>query len=252
MRLNLTGTSRSRRTSFRGTFLSMMNELNHPPQPPVALNRAKQQVVDRLRAHYVRDDIDVDEYEAMVDIAWTATAPADLEQLLARLPALPDAERGVALSESGSAPLTASAGDVREHGFQIAVLSGSDRKGSWVPPQKLTTIAVMGGVGLDFREARLGPGVTEVSILAVMGGVDIIVPPGLTVETAGFGLLGGFDSYSQTVTTDDPSAPVLRIRGLAVMGGVEVKMRLPGETVRDARQRSRAERKRRRLERRND
>lgn len=228
-----------------------MNEQDQPLQPPVALNRDKERAVDRLRAHYVRDDIDVDQYETLVDIAWAATEPADLERLFSRLPALSDAE-STALSpiaESSPAPVLASPGAVREYGFQLAILSGSDRKGSWIPPQKLNTLALMGGVGLDFREAKFGPGVTEVTILAIMGGVDVIVPPGITVETAGMGILGGFDNYSQTVISDDPSAPVLRIRGLAVMGGVEVKMLLPGETDRDGRRRRRDDRKRRRLER---
>lgn len=228
-----------------------MSDQDRTSQPPVASNRAKQQAVDRLRTHYVRDDIDVEKYEAMVDIAWSAKVPADLEQLLSRLPELPDAEHAamVPMSAPASAPRAASAGAVREHGFQIAILSGSDRTGSWVPPQKLSTIAVMGGVGLDFREAKFGPGVTEVTILVVCGGVDVIVPPGLTVETAGFGLLGGFDSYSQTIESDDPSAPVLRIRGLALMGGVEVKMMLPGETGRDAKRRRRELRKHQRMKR---
>jgi hypothetical protein len=107
----------------------------------------------------------------------------------------------------------------------------------------------MGGAGLDFREARFAPGVTEVHILAIMGGVEVIVPPGITVETTGLGIMGGFDGHSQTVPSDDPSAPVLRIRGLAVMGGIEVKMMLPGETGRDARRRRKDERRQRRIER---
>jgi len=229
----------------------MMIEQDRTPQVPVALNRAKEQAVNRLRAHYVRDDIDVDEYEAMVDIAWAATEPADLEKLYSSLPALSGVESTALSPMAASAPLPvlASAGAVREHGFQLAILSGSDRKGSWVPPQKLNTLALMGGIGLDFREAKFGPGVTEVTILAIMGGVDVIVPPGITIETAGMGIMGGFDSYSQTVLSDDPSAPVLRIRGLAIMGGVEVKMLLPGETDREGRRRRRDDRKRRRLER---
>lgn len=193
----------------------------------------------------------MDQYETLVDIAWAATEPGDLERIFSRLPVLSDAGNTAlsAATATAPAPILALAGAVREYGFQVAILSGSDRKGSWIPPQKLNTLAIMGGVGLDFREAKFGPGVTEVTILAIMGGVDVIVPPGITVETAGMGLLGGFDSYSQTVISEDPSAPVLRIRGLAVMGGVEVKMLLPGETDRDGRRRRREDRKRRRLER---
>lgn len=226
-----------------------MNDHDAPSQQPLATNRDKQEAVDRLRAHYVRDDIDVDQYESMLDQAWTASVPEDLERLFARLPVLSAAETGADVVARAAAPLSARAGEVQEYGFQVAILSGSDRKGSWVPPRKMNTLAFMGGAGLDFREARFGPGVTEVTILAIMGGVDVIVPPGVTVETQGMGIMGGFESYSQTVDSDDPLAPVLRIRGLAIMGGVEVRMLLPGETTREGRRRLREERKRRRLER---
>lgn len=214
------------------------------------MNRAKEQAVDRLRAHYVRDDIDVDTYEQMVDVAWAAGAPEDLERLFLRLPALPGAQTGVAAPEASPAPALASPAEQREHGFQIAILGGSDRKGSWVPPRKLDTFAFMGGTGLDFREARLGPGVTEVRVLAFMGGAEFIVPPGVTVETSGIGIMGGFDGHDQSVPTSDPSAPVIRIRGLAVMGSIEVKMMMPGETSRDARRRVKEDRRKRRLGRR--
>lgn len=211
------------------------------------MNRAKERAVDRLRAHYVRDDISVETYEQLVDQAWAAGAPEDLERLFARFPALPGAEGDVLAP--GDAPTRALASPVeqRAHGFQIAILGGSERKGSWVPPRKLDTFAFMGGTGLDFREARLGPGVTEVRVLAFMGGAEIIVPPGVTVECSGIGIMGGFDGHDQSVPTTDPSAPVIRIKGLAVMGGIEVKMMMPGETGRDARRRVKEDRRQRRL-----
>jgi len=233
-----------------------MNDHRSDPDPhvPVAVNREKEHAIARLRAHYVRDDIDVEEYERLIDVAWAADSRADLERIFSRLPALPEADRPPvpdAGDETRHAPALAGRGEQKGTGFQIALLGGSDRSGSWVPPRKLHTLALMGGAGLDFREAHFGPGVTEVNVLAVMGGVDIIVPPGVTVETSGFGIMGGFDGHSQTVATDDPAAPVLRIRGLAVMGGIDVKMMLPGETPRDARRRVKEERRRRRLGRRN-
>jgi hypothetical protein len=220
---------------------------------PLAVNREKEHAIERLRAHYVRDDIDVEEYERLIDVAWAADSRADLDRIFSRLPALPEAEWPPPAPDTGGetryTPALASRSEQKQTGFQIAVLGGSDRTGSWVPPKKLYTIALMGGAGLDFRDARLGPGVTEVNVLALMGGVDIIVPPGVTVETAGFGIMGGFDGHSQTVDTDDPSAPVLTIRGLAVCGGIDVKMMLPGETARDARRRLKEQRRSRRLER---
>ena len=239
----------------RSRHIPSMDDHRSDPDPdfPVPVNREKEHAIARLRAHYVRDDIDVEEYERLVDVAWAADSRTDLEGIFSRLPDLPEADRPPrpeAEGETRHAPALTRPSEQKQTGFQLALLGGSDRSGTWVPARKLYTLALMGGAGLDFREARLGPGVTEVNVLAVMGGIDIIVPPGVTVETSGFGIMGGFDGHSQTVASDDPSSPVLRIRGLAVMGGIDVKMRLPGETPRDARRRVKEER-RRRLERKN-
>jgi hypothetical protein len=146
----------------------------------------------------------------------------------------------------GEVPAVADPDTVRERGFQVAVFGGSERKGEWTPPRHLYTVAVMGGASLDFREARMPPGVTEVFIVAVMGGTEVIVPPGLAVETDAFALMGGVDGRDQAPSEADPNAPRLKIRGVAVMGGIEVNVRLPGETPGDARKRLKRERRERR------
>ncbi len=83
------------------------------------------------------------------------------------------------------------------------------------------------------------PGVTEVHVVALMGGVDILVPPGLAVETHGFGFMGVVEGVDQAGVDTDPDAPHLVIKGFACMGAVEVALRLPGESARDARRRRR-------------
>ena len=80
---------------------------------------------------------------------------------------------------------------------------------------------------LDFRDAQLGPGVTNVYVLAMMGGVEIIVPPGLRVESNGIGIMGGFEHSGPRVDVSSGSGPILRISGVAIMGGVEIKEKPP-------------------------
>ena len=114
-------------------------------------------------------------------------------------------------------------------------------------------VALMGGVELDFREAAFGPGVTEVTVFALWGGVDIVVPPGLQVECSGAGILGGFERTPDeladaSAASLDPGSPVLRVNGVALMGGVDVSTRLPGERERDAARRRKLARKARRKE----
>jgi hypothetical protein len=101
----------------------------------------------------------------------------------------------------------------------------------------------MGGAVLDFREARLPPGTTEVTVFALMGGAQIIVPPGLAVEMDGSAFMGGFEHMERAPAEADPERPVLRVSGFVLMGGVAVETRLPGEGERDARRRRRRERK---------
>ena len=96
---------------------------------------------------------------------------------------------------------------------------------------------------MDFREALLPPGETEVWIFTAMGGAEIIVPPGLPVECEGMAILGGWEHREDAAMSQDPDAPLLRVRGLALMGGVEVTTRFPGETNREAKRRRKFERK---------
>ena len=101
-----------------------------------------------------------------------------------------------------------------EEGRVLAVMGGAVRKGYWEPPARLRVIAVMGGVELDFREASLFEGGCVVEIFALMGGVNILVPPDIDVVSEGTGMMGGFESVSHRA--DDSDAPLLRIKGQAL------------------------------------
>lgn len=72
---------------------------------------------------------------------------------------------------------------------------------------------------------------TEVTAIAIMGGIDIFVPPGVVVESEGIAILGGFDHAQGAATAASPDAPILRIRGLAFLGGVSIHVRDPHEPV---------------------
>lgn len=219
--------------------------MTEPQHPPVPLKRDKDRVVQALIDHYAADNLTVEEFEARLDTAYAAGTPAELEGLLAGLPELAGQPEEPAVPTVQRVPAEA----VRDTGFQIAIMGGYEKKGEWTPPRKMYSLAMMGGAGLDFREAKMPPGVTEVNILAIMGGVEVLVPPGLAVETHGFGLMGGFDGVDQAGVDRDPDAPRLLIRGMAIMGGVEVAVRLPGESARDARRRRKELRRHRRQER---
>lgn len=205
------------------------------------LGTTRQQAIDALCEHFANDVLSVEEFERRVDRAHKAESLDEIGKLLADLPSgdLPVRREDVASNAIERAQASVPASRVKERGWMVAALGGVERKGRWIPARQNYAVAVMGGVNLDFREALLPPGETEVWIFTVMGGAEIIVPPGLTVESDGVAILGSFEHTEDSVLNPDPDAPVLRVRGLAVMGGVEVSIRYPGETPREAKRRRR-------------
>lgn len=215
---------------------------------PRSLDQTRQVTIDALCEHFANDVMTVEEFERRVDLAHEATGVEGLKELLRDLPGgdLPAvAHHDTVAAPTGGVSLTAAA-NVKDQQFVVAVLGGGGRSGRWQAARKNYAVAVCGGAELDFRDAIMGPGVTEVQVFTLWGGVEIVVPPGLNVESHGIALLGGFEYMADQSVAPDPNGPTLRITGLAVMGGVEVSVRLPGESARDARRRRRQERRERR------
>ena len=218
---------------------------NDRPTALIALRDARERAIALLSEAFAHDDLELDEFERRLGLAHRSDSIVEIEGLTGDLtvPAAPAADPTVALAKA--APLVP--GPVRDRQSVVAVLGGTSRKGHWTPPRRLRVVTVMGGAELDFREAALPPGVTEVVITAVMGGVSITVPPQLAVEMDGVAVMGGFEHSERAPAQLDPDRPVLRVRGVAVMGGVEIKTRLIGETDEDAHQHQRAQRGKRAL-----
>lgn len=183
---------------------------------PAALRHRREHTIARLCDHFAHDHLEAHELEELIDRAHEARSLAALDNLLAGLPDL------------GAAPVTETAvvpaAPAQQHQVVVAIMGGAERKGAWSPPSNLYVVAVMGGSLLDFRDAVLAPGVTNVMVLAMMGGVEIIVPPGLRVESNGIGIMGGFE-HAAKHPAEGGGGPVLRISGAAIMGGVEIKER---------------------------
>lgn len=204
-------------------------------QTPAPLELRRERVVELLCQQVAADAITLEEFERRVDVAHRASTLAALDAVVRDLAVIP------ATAPVPARPQLADPVGRRESQILVAIMGGVTRRGRWTPARQSRLFAMMGGAELDFREAELGAGVTELTIVAFMGGAEIIVPPGLAVECNGVGIIGGFEHHSGATRGADPAAPLLRIHGVALMGGVDVQVRLPGESAAAARRRKRAE-----------
>jgi len=206
----------------------------------VALRSRRDEVIELLCDSYAADLLDVTEFERRLDLVHRATDLVVLNEIV-RDVELADNTASMTSNATGTLPVAIEVSGRAKTKNVVAIMGGVRRKGQWRPPKKLRTIAIMGGVDLDFREVTLPPGPTDIHVYTIMGGVEIIVPPGVAVECEGIAIMGGFETVDRAPPVPDPTQATLRVRGFALMGGVDVSTRLPGESARQARRRRKRE-----------
>ena len=163
------------------------------------------------------------EYEERAGKAVMAKTFGDLDALTDDLPVT---QLGVALPALGDPyPVTTGVGavpGVEPVRHRLAIMSGSELKGDAVVADQLSATAIMGGVEIDLRYARFTAPELTINCVAIMGGIEVIVPPEVAVEVGGLAVMGGFGGR-RTSGSQQPGVPKVHVTGLALMGGVEVK-----------------------------
>ncbi len=189
----------------------------------------REKIVVALTNAFAADLLTVQELEDRIQKAHNAVSVQELQELAADVPGVASSS---ALVKRGDDTIA----NRPKQKTVVTILGSTDKEGEWIVPNKLRVVNVLGGNRIDLREAQLASGVTEIVVTAVLGGVEILIPPGVRVECDGWSVLGSFDSVEST-SGSDPNAPVVRIRGGAILGGIEIDTRLPGESARAAKSR---------------
>jgi hypothetical protein len=105
----------------------------------------------------------------------------------------------------------------------VAIMSGVERKGRWVLPPSHNSFAFWGGVRIDLTQARFAQQHSTINAIAIMGGIDVVVPEDIEVDVTGFGFMGAFESQDRHDPADPPEgAPVVKVTGFAFWGAVQV------------------------------
>ena len=112
----------------------------------------------------------------------------------------------------------------------FAVMAGVKRNSLSTRFRGGEVTAVMGGYQIDLRQATIAPGEEAVlDIFTAMGGGEIFVPTTWTVATPIVPVMGGIDDKriaplpGALDSTHGKPAPRLVLRGLLLMGGIEIK-----------------------------
>ncbi|QIG44305.1 DUF1707 domain-containing protein [Nocardioides anomalus] len=187
----------------------------------------RHQVAELLREAAGEGRLDLDELDQRLEATYAARTYADLVPITLDLPSHPQHLRPAAPPTTAPATPRAVSADVvpgPERESHFAIMSGLSRKGLWVVPRHLTILALMGGAELDLRRAKFAADEVTITINAFMGGAQVIVGPHTRVRMEGTGIMGGYSGPSGLVEGHlDETSPVVRIKGVAIWGGVSVE-----------------------------
>ena len=178
----------------------------------------RHQVAEILRDAAGEGRLDLDELDSRLEATYAARTYADLVPITLDLPSHP---QQVPATRAAASPLVVPGPDKQTH---FAVLSGFERRGVWTVPAHLTVLAFWGGAELDLRQAKFAARECVITINVMMAGATVIVPPHVNVQMEGTGIMGGYSGPSGLVDAVlDAGSPTVRIRGVAIMGGVNVE-----------------------------
>jgi len=196
------------------------------PRAPTVTNDVLASDADRAQIQALLSDaytggkLSYSEFNQRTDQAWKSRYRGELRKLVSDVGPtdrrLPEPSAGKALANrvtGGDGPA-----------WSLALMGGTDRIGQWTLPEQHTAVATMGGITLDLREADFQASVCTITAIALMGGVEIIVPDDVNVEINGVGIMGGFGGKARRMSAPNirPGAPTIRVSGIALMGGVDV------------------------------
>ena len=105
---------------------------------------------------------------------------------------------------------------------EFALLGGGNRIVRSADFRYGTVTAIIGGFVIDLREAVMTGPSAEIEVFVLMGGATFRVPESWSVEMNVTPVLGGTD-YKARIPAAESASKKLIIRGVVIMGGVEIK-----------------------------
>lgn len=179
----------------------------------------REQAVARLREATVDGRLTLEEFSGRMGDALAARTRGDLVPVTADL----------ALAPSAATP---SGGVRRATRWMVALMGSSKQRGRWRVDERSNAVAIMGDCEVDLRSAALAGAEIEITAVAVMGAIKVIVPPGVAVELDGIAIMG--DRDSNVTSAPQPGAPSIRVRAFVLMGEVKVEEKASASGTSDA------------------
>ncbi len=163
-----------------------------------------------LRDAVTSSRLTLEEFGERVGAALVAKTRGDLTELVADLPA----------------PVVTLHPRRRRTRVTAAFIAHVVRRGRLRLGRRSTVLSVLADVDYDLRDAVVEVGQSAVTVLAMLGNVDVYVPEGIDVQVSGLSLLGHRRDWGRDVAAGE--GPSVHVRVLGFGGTVDVWRVPPG------------------------
>ncbi|MGW7415769.1 DUF1707 SHOCT-like domain-containing protein [Streptomyces sp. NPDC054863] len=190
----------------------------------------RERIAEVLRDAVAEGRLDMEEFDERLGAAYTSRTQAELQLLVRDLPVSAGAAPTVLPAHAaggagdGVEAWSGRVGVPATSKGAFAFWGGFKRWGQWSVARRFTAFAMWGGGEIDLREARFEDREVVIRCITIMGGIVVKVPPELTVQVSGIGIMGDFDDKATGQGT--PGSPMVKVTGFALMGGVGVERKL--------------------------
>jgi Domain of unknown function (DUF1707)/Cell wall-active antibiotics response 4TMS YvqF len=178
----------------------------------------RDQVVAQLGAAWAAETIDEPEMERRMAAAFAAREPADLERLVADLPA---AAAVAAVVRAPVAHPHHASNAMQPSQLRRVVLGSVEERVTGVVPARLELGARLGNFELDFSQADFANDVTEIVVDVVLGNIELRLPADLIVEIRVDSVLASVEFHDER-SMAPRSGRTVRVTGSCWLGNVEV------------------------------
>ncbi|MBO0728772.1 MAG: DUF1707 and DUF2154 domain-containing protein [Acidimicrobiaceae bacterium] len=172
----------------------------------------REATVALLRSHLLAGRLTLDEFSERVEQAYGARVSTDLAILKNDLP------------EPASTPnVTARRKPTR---LTMACFGHAIKRGRLRIQRRSVVLSLISGIDLDLRAAEIEYPRAVMTVLAMLGNVDIYLPEEVNVEVGGVTIVGHHRDWGRE--TGHSEAPTIRVRSLNLFGTVDV-WRVPSD-----------------------
>lgn len=194
----------------------------------MSLELERERVVQQLCTAYAHDHLSTGELEARLERAYKSPDRAELLTVLEGLAVvrLPVATAPAAApAPRPNAPYYAPGRGISpDEKRYVAFFAEVNKQGAWTPARYIAARTMFGSLHFDLREAQIPLEGIDLDLDVMLGEAKITLPPGVGAEVDCSSILGTVEDKSRPAI---PGAPVVRVKGGAVMGSITVVTKVP-------------------------